>query len=529
VTAPGRLYLHRLTYQDFLGQRELRAVDFDDDLTVFQGPNGAGKSTALAALMVALSLDATAIQRYIHLGAADEPSRPEINLWLRDAAGVQRAHIRVRPSGREVREFDGRDWRVVRKPVEWVCDLRDPAAMTSIFRDASIDEKVTMLLEAIATRVPYDRIEALAATGVADMFAAFVVPEGLTWLEELERFEKHIYDTRTATNGEKQRKKDLAQELLSSLPAEVPEDAAADLEACESKAQKLSDGIAKAEAEIAAFEREALQKAQAERDADVAALQSAQRESTTSQRAELSSKAAELRAACERRISELTEALDLKLADEIAATTARVAEANRRRDETEAKAREFCAGGRDLLTGQKNELADAREYIATLRERATRAASDADQRRKAADAQALADKHAARADELTEAIAGLRRYKAGLAADTGIPGLRIHFPEAGTKGKPTMTLDVNGAQVPLEQVNTGRMEELAVEVTALRAQSPENGRPHLLIAIIDNAESVDPARLRAKAGAGIQIVAAVRHGDGPGEPLRVVAGEAVTA
>lgn len=527
MTAPGRLYLHRLTYRDFLGQAGERTVDFDDDLTIFAGPNGAGKSTVLAALMVALSLDQTAIARYIHLGPGEEAMRPEINLWLRDGAGKVVTHIRVRPSGRDVKTFDGADWKIVRKPVEYIVDLRDPAALTSTFREAPIEEKVTMLLEAIADRVPYDRIQAIASTGVGEI--RFDLPDGLTWLEELERIEKTIYDTRTATNSEKQRKKDLAQELLSTLPAEAPEGVEAEMAEVEKKTRDLAAEVAAAEARIDSEEREKLAASQAERSAAIRDLEASAEKGNEAARAAHAQKAGEMRAEVERRIAKLAEELAAEVDDRNTKMVSAAEEIRRLHDADDAETRAAASAARDALGEMRSDLGEARLYEATLRERATRAASDAEQRSKATAAQQLAEQHARRSDQLTEAIAALRRYKAGLAADTGIPGLRIHFPPEGVKGKPTLTLAVDGADVPLDQINTGRMEELALAVTELRSKSPENGRPHLLLAILDNAEALDPSRLRAKAGRGVQIVAAVRHGDGPGEPLRVVAGEAVVA
>ena len=139
----------------------------------------------------------------------------------------------------------------------------------------------------------------------------------------------------------------------------------------------------------------------------------------------------------------------------------------------------------------------------------------------AAEAHEKAKGHAARSAALTAGIEALKRYRLELADQLAIKGLSVHFDERGRK---SLVLD----GIPLASLNTGRLVELATEVSLLRSQ-PTDGRVVLPIIILDGIENLDAearaALLREVASRGAQVVAACVS-DGP---LRVLRGEAALA
>lgn len=496
---PGRLYIRRVAFERFLGAAARVVVDFDHALTLLAGANASGKTTAAYAVLVALSLDDAAIDRYRHIDSEGWLGSPVIELWLANADDTREIHIRVRANGRDVRERVDRDWRKVQRPVEFIRDLRHRTANVELFREADLDTKVAMLLESLSFE-GYSRAAAIEAAGLQAFNMPPIAPN-LHPLDELAKIEEHVYNARTAVNSEKQRKGDLATELFKGLPAQPPQQVKDELAAAERRSNDLAADLVKREASIDTALNEKLHSASMRCEAAIA-----------TRRAEHDLKVAEMRAALDKRVAEL-------LAEVHASDDGdRTACANE-----EDTARAAAEAARAELVAARAELADGREYVATLRERDATNAQDTDRRTRAQKAQDLADAEAQRSEALTASLAALKRYKVDLAGKLPIPGLEIHFDERARK---SFTLE----GIPLDQVNEARQAQLAVEVARLNAAAPDNGRPHVLFLVVDNAEKWDDGArtqlFRETAARGIQVIATAVSNDAA---LQVLHGEAALA
>jgi hypothetical protein len=489
---PGRLTVSRLTIHGVLGVED-STIDIDT-ITVLSGENASGKSSHLKALRSALGIDRTQLGRLARVGA-DEAEEPSVEVLL---VGEDR-EVQVTRKGAgspEVRERVGDDWRKVPRPVEWLRDLIDVEAANPAAWLAADDEARAAAVLAAMPLDGYSRAEALKAAGL-EGFRLPPIPAGLHPLEDLEQIEETVRSSRTEVNRQERAEHDAAAKLLAGLPAEAPGDVAAIVAAGDREASRLAEEIARETEAIEAAYRLADEKISGAFKVEAGRLRAAHE-----------AKAAEVRAAAEQRVAELL--AETETAIDVAKTSG---EADLDRAQT------MRLEGVQALEAKRRDLATGREKLAALREQQRAADTDSHVRATAAEAQAKAKEHEARARALTAGIEALRRYRLELAGRLPIKGLAVKFDE---KGRKSLTLD----GVPLAQVNTGRLVELATEVSLLRNRPATDGRAFLPLVLLDGIEALDPkaraALLREVASRGAQVVAACV---GP-EAMRALRGDA---
>jgi len=515
----GRLTIARLTVHGVLGVED-STIDLEK-ITVLSGQNASGKSTHLKALRSCLGIDRTALARLTRIpdgqdAAAPEdllPGEPSVEVLL---VGEDReVQVTRRGSGSpEVRERVGEDWRKVPRPVEWLHALLDvEAANPALWLAADDEARATAVLAAMPLE-GYSREAALQAAGLLG-FRLPPLPTGLHPLEDLELVEDAVFSARTEIKRQERAEHDAATKLLSGLPAEAPGDVADRIAQSEEAIRTLEAQIVREEAAAEAAQREAVQSATATAKAAVDKATADFREKAAKLRAFHESAAAEARAEAERLVAKHLAEVEAKIAEfkewaDIEAGTAREAEAKAR--QAAVLEREEARAESDL---PKRALAEVRELLAADREQQRSADTDRHVRATAEAAEAKARDHEARAGELTAGIEALRRYRLELAGRLPVKGLAVAFDE---KGRKSLTLD----GVPLAQVNTGRLVELATEVSLLRCGK---GTAALDVILLDGIENLDPkaraALLREVAARGAQVIAAAVT-DGP---FRVLRGE----
>jgi recombinational DNA repair ATPase RecF len=519
-TPTRRLILSRITARGYMGIED-HAIDLGPGVNVIVGGNATGKTSHLEAIRSVLGMERTAPVRVAHLKADGTlESKPELEGLLVDVdrpAAYEARSRRIGASSVEVKVRDGEDWHVEGRAVEWLRDVIDmQGAQPALFLAAPDSEKQSAILEALD--LPYDRAAALEAAGLVG-FGLGDLPEGLHPLEELEKIEKAVRDSRAIEGSKKRQALDSAKRIEDGLPSEVPLPVDDELEATERDVEAIATEIGRIQGGALDAERSAVRAATVALEARTREIDLAYESKRTSSYATLEAKIAELREAFEKRKRELEAEVETDLdaeeakgkADLEAARQAKelaIVEAGKSRREAEAAA-----------NVKADELATLKAKAAALHERKTKRESDAYFRKQIAADKADAARHAERWEKLTASIEALVLYKLRLVESNPIKGLALAVdPESGK-----ISLSLDG--VPLSQVNTGRLEELAVEVSLLRSAPPASGRPHLPIILLDGIEALDPAArrrlLKAVADRGVQVIAAC-VGEGP---LRVLRGE----
>ena len=505
----GRLRVARLTVRNVLGVED-SVIDLDT-ITVLSGANASGKSSHLKALRSALGIDRTALARLARVNEdrkPGEPEEPSVEVLLVDDTGERELLVSRKGEGSpEVRERVGEDWRKVPRPVEYLRQLVDIQAASPAAWLAMDDEaKAAAVLEAMPLPA-YSRAAALQAAGL-EGFRLPPIPAGLHPLEDLEQIEAAVFSSRTEVNRQERAEHDAAEKLLGGLPAERPEAEGGRVAHLEEEATQLSGEIARTEASVVSAEKAAIAAADAE-------YQLAQERVA----GDFKVAAAKLRAAHEAQVAQLRRELEERIAALKIETDRAVEELKARGettlDEAEGKANAAKAAAtrtreraRERTQLQQEQLSAMREELAAVRERQRAIETDHHVRKTAEEGKARARACEAKAQQLTEAIAALRRYRLQLAEQLPIKGLSVHFDE---KGRKSLTLD----GVPLSQVNDGRLYELAAEVSLVRhapAAGDDPSRPRLNLVLLDGIERLDPERragmLREIARRGSQVIAA---------------------
>jgi hypothetical protein len=516
---PNRLRLHRLTVKGYAGfGDEPASFDFDPAVTILRGQNASRKSSILAAIRCGLGIERIAASRRAHIDGADGSHLvPEIELWLQGAD--REVHLRRRGDGSpEVRERVGEDWRQVPRGAEYLRDLVDAqGAVPATFLQASTDERATILLEAL--ELPgYTRADAMARAELV-AFRLPPIPDGLHPLEDIEEVIKAVASARTEVGRQRETEHQTAKKLLSGIPAQAPGDVAAEITRVEGETDAQASELAWAEAEADAGERATVATARQTHEAEETRVKDRFKAEADRVRSSHAERVAEWRAELERRIKE-----DLAASDRAVETLREDSEkqlesTDAARDAVISQAGLTRAEARARHESARKELAAGREKLAALRAQQQAVETDRHVRTQAKDSSDKAAAHEKRWNELTEAIEALRRYAVELAGSLPIKGLEVRYDE---KGKRVVLLD----KVPLDQVNDGRLQELADEVSLLHAAARGTSRPYLPIVLVDWLERVDEARraahLRGLSERGAQVVAAV-VGEGP---LQVVHGAA---
>jgi recombinational DNA repair ATPase RecF len=523
ATPAARLILSRISTRGVLGIED-HTIDLGPGVNVIVGANASGKSSHVQAIRSLLGMDRTSLVRLAHVkddGTLE--AKPEIEGVLVEADGSADYEARVRKAGAssaEVKERNGEDWRTEGRAVEWLRDVIDiTGAQPALFLAASDAERQEAILETLD--LPYERDAALEAADLAG-FNVGHIPDGLHPLEELELIEKAVRDSRAIEGSKRREALDAAKRIEDGLPADRPKPVGDELVEADRKIEELAGEVGRIQGAAADGERSAVRAAETALETKDRELETALVTLERDLNATHDSKVADLRAAFDKRVRELEE--EVRTAVDQATTKAKadLDEARKARDKAVTAAAEERRQAEAAAASKATELADWRTKAATLHERKTKIDSDAYFRKQIAETKADADRHSARWDKLSQSIDALVRYKLHLVESNPIKGLSIAVDDAG---KFRLLLD----GVPLSQTNTGRLEELAVEVSLLRAAPPASGRPHLPIILLDGIEALDPARrsalLKAVAARGVQVIAAC-VGDGP---LRVLRGDEALA
>lgn len=483
--AGARLHVARLTAKGFAGISDELVIDFDPEVTVLRGENASRKSSVLAALRCVLGIDRMSAGRRAYISGDGTQLKPELEVTL---LGEDREVLvgRRGDGSPEVRERVGEDWRVVPRPAEWLRELVDPqGAVPEGFVEAKDEDRATMLLGAL--ELPgYSRGAALEAAGL-QAFRLPPLPDGLHPLEDIERLMAAVYDARTEVNRQRDTERDAAAKLLAGLPAEAPLDVAEIIRAGDHEVARMAEDAArKTEAANVGYQL-AEEKISGACKVQVVKLQLETEASVSKIRAEAEQRVADLWAGAEK----------LKLQAE--------------------KKRAASLQGLEVI---RRDMAEGREKLAALREQQRAADTDRHVRATAQESKAKEDGLRRRSEELTAGLAGLRRYAVDLAGSLPISGLEVRYDE---KGHRVVLLD----RVPLEQVNTGRLLELADEVSLLYTSTRAEAGAYLPLLLIDWMEQVDETRraehLRSLAERGAQVIAAV-VAEGPLQTVRGRAG-----
>lgn len=516
--ASGRLTITRLSVRNVLGIDE-SVIDLDT-VTVLEGANASTKSSHLKALRSALGIDRTALARLARISdSPGETDEPVVEVLL--VGEGREVQVTRKGSGSpEVRERVGEDWRKVPRPVEWLRDLIDVGAANPAVWLASDDEEKARAVLAVMPLEGYDRGAALRAAGL-EGFRLPPIPAGLHPLEELEQIEAAVFSGRTEVNRQERAEHDAAAKLLAGLPAEAPADVADRVQKLEGAIATGAADVARREAEDDAAEREAVAAAQNGQAALEGRVAGNFKLAAAKLRRDHDARVAEIRAEAERRIAELLAETNRAVAAQQERGEAEIESGTEAAQRQVDEAHEIRQAARVALEGGlKADVAEAREQLAALRAQQQSYETDRHVRATAAEAEAKARQHEARAAELTRGLEALKRYRLELAEQLPIRGLAVKFDD---KGRKSLTLD----GVPLNQVNDGRLYELATEVSLLRNRPPGDGRPFLPLVLLDGIERLDPVRraglLREIAARGSQVIAACVGADA----LRALRGKAV--
>ncbi len=515
-----RLILSRLMARGYMGIED-HTIDLGPGVNVIVGSNASGKSSHLQAIRSVLGMERTSPVRLAHVKADGTlESKPELEGVLVDVEGPADFEARARRQGGssvEVKIREGEDWRVEGRAVEWLRDVIDvQGAQPALFLASSDAEKQASILEAL--ELPYDRAKAIEAAGLVG-FNFGHLPAGLHPLEELELIEKAVRDSRAIEGSKKREALDAAKRIEDGLPAEPPLPVDDELAAVDRKVEELTTEIGRIEGGALDAERSAVRAASVAYEARVRELEAALDAKETNAHAALDLKIAELREAFEKRKRELEVECEAELDAEETKAKAELETARQAKEGAVAEAGKSRREAEAAANVKRDELAAEKAKAAALHERKTKRDSDAYFRKQIAETKADAARHAERWDKLSESIEALVLYKLRMVESNPIKGLALVVdPESGK-----ISLSLDG--VPLSQVNTGRLEELAVEVSLLRSAPPASGRPHLPIILLDGIEALDPGArrrlLKAVADRGVQVIAAC-VGEGP---LRVLRGD----
>jgi hypothetical protein len=423
----------------FIGKDVLGLQDVDIEcgkITTISGANAVGKSSVLEGIRATLGRGA--LGRLARVGAEDEP---ETVLVLDDGAvRVERSANKTRV---KKRVGDSAAYEDVPRGQTFLSSLFDAELSNPVsFLRAAPKERVDLLLAALPIEVDWGEFRERIAwpTGMEHDAVAQLHPlEGLTVVRGA------LFEERTGVNRSAKDKASSAYELQKAIPANLPEDPAAEIEKLEARLAELrqSEGAAKASQEA--------------REAEISG--------------EFKAQAAKMRKSCESEQAAVRLAAEQECA-RLKAKADAVIESLRADCEAQIDAAESKAG-----IGLRNVRLDIirdTETLATLRQSSKDAIRVTEVRRQAemfqAEAEALQDDSRC----LTEAINALDEYRRGLAKDLPIEGVEVRDREIFVEG------------IPYAQVNTSRQIRLAVEIATLRAKGQE-----LPVLFVDGAEALD--------------------------------------
>jgi DNA repair exonuclease SbcCD ATPase subunit len=479
MTTPTSLRVVSVRVLDVLGARELN-LEPGGKLTVISGPNGSGKSTALAAIQAAIS--GGNLAKLARVGAEGEEIDPRVVLVI-DGPGHERYQVERGADKVRVRRRvgDSAAFEDVPQPQAFLSSLFDPSGANPVrFLTAADKDRALMLLEALP--LTFDRAALLAEMRI-DPASLPAMPTGLHPLEETAMIRAAVFDRRQDVNRDKKNAAGTADQLRRRIPAELPKDPEAQIQALDADVTRLSADLATGEEKAAGDERAAVAAAKADSDSAADKIEADYN----------AFKQSEFRKH-ERQVAEWRAELDQKIAAALAETNARVAARKEQDDaklsalddkESDARrvAQETRAAADATLAALRNTVTAKREQLAELREQAKHAATARALSDEAAKFERDAERLTTESERLTTSLEILDAYRRRMAENLPIPGLSI-------EGK---VIKVNG--VPFDQLNMQQRIDIAVQVAVLRAKGSK-----LPIVFVDGAEALDQAHFEALAG-----------------------------
>jgi hypothetical protein len=460
--------------RDVLGARKL-PIRFGARLTIVAGANGTGKSTIARAVRATLE-GGQDIERLVNV-TAGEGAEPAVVLRGTDGGRpytFERVPRRVSVSRAALDEHGAvtAAMEPVPKAGEYVRSLL-PASTVDVVGLLGLkgDALATMILQACPLKM--ERAELLAAMGLGAEELERPIPKGLHPLVECDFVKAEVFDRRRDVNRDAKSARETADQLLRTIPKDVPADLGPAIAQLEAARLQLEREIAAEETRVRADEAAAVSAAATAAEA----LEEKRRHEHQVRARQLKTDHEEW-AAKQRRIVEAAIAANAaKVEGELellrAATTSTLESIAQERDAAIVAAGDARAQAQTALQPKREQLTKTAADLAAMREQDKRGEGDRRTRQTADEKKAEADSLKEQADRLTAALDALEEFRRGMAQRLPIPGLSI-LGDAIT---------VDG--VPWEQLNEAQRVRLLVKLVVLGAEGAK-----LPLIVVDQAEKL---------------------------------------
>jgi hypothetical protein len=479
---------------DVLGARKM-PIRFGRRLTIVAGANGTGKSTIRRAILATIA-GGEGLEHLVNVHAGQE-AEPAVVVRAEDGGRVhqfERVPKRV-TAMRAVLDERGRPTAAlepVPQAAAWLRGLLPQTAVDVVELLAAKGERLaTLILQACPLTMV--RAQLLDAMGITEAELQPAVPTGLHPLIECGEVYDRVFSARQAVNRDEKSARQTADQLLRTIPKDIPTDTAEAVARIEGLVRGMERDIAATEARARAEGTAALEQADAISQGEEDRAQAAHKQTVRDLRAHHDAWAAEERAKVERAIAAAAVAMNATIEARRAETQARLEEIDAAREERRAAVLVRQKEALAAVDVMREELRVTSANLAQLREQDKRAALDRHTREQADARTAEADKLKAESARLTKALGALEAFRRGLAENLPIPGLSINGKEITVDG------------VPWEQLNEAQRVALLVRLVVLGARGSS-----LPLVIVDQAEKLVgenwPLLLRELAAADVQAI-----------------------
>jgi hypothetical protein len=460
-------------------------------VTIVRGPNETGKTSLIQGVRAGLG-GGVSLSNYQRIDTATgQPveGEPEVMMEIKAEQGPENYLVdRVGDElGLRKRVGDSAAFEDVGKPQSVLSALFDGRACNPIdFDEASDKDRARMLLEALPLTLDEGALDRILGEHRRHLGP---IPTHLHPLEYVGTVRAMIFEARTGVNRDQKAMAGSADQLRRNIPAELPANPAAAIEALAQEIETEAAALARAEEKATADHHAAVQAAANARDLEdekvTAGFRGAKDKLNADLNAEIGKAAGELEQAIAKlRADHEKWKRDRENAVEAALDGLRDADGKKLDENGDVyeKAAAAASDERLKVAGEHTKAAAAigvkRERLAAMRASAeafTKAAALTDQ---ANDFQRQADSLDAEGAALTKVLGEIDAFARAMAENIPIPGLSIA----------DKVVKVDG--VPYKQLNTAKRYEIAVKVAMMRA-----GR--LPVIFVDRAESLDPKHFEA--------------------------------
>lgn len=446
------------------------AIQPDGRAVLFEGRNASGKTSWLSALLA--TIGGGPLATLAHIGAP-EGVEPETVLVLGGEDTEYRVTKKGAGSAKVLRRVgDSQAFANVARPQEFLGGLFDSQMANPVrWLRAPQKQQHTELLEALDLEMDEKALARLLSDVELHLNK---LPAGLHPLAHLSLVRDQLFSARTGVNRDAKGKAEAAEQIRRELPAKAPGHPGAEIAELEDWAEDFAGDVGHDETQAAATERDATRTAQTAHDEAVERIRSDFKEFAGVRRGDHERRAAEFRAQAERKIA--AEAASLEQEIEEGRTTREVERVAL--DEAQHDAEVAAHGDRAkadvALQGRRQQLTEARERLATLREQAEAATRFGALDEQAGGFEGDAQRHRAESNLLTAALDRLDAFRLDLVKELPIPGLEIDGTEIKVDG------------VPLAMVNKARRVEVAAKIALARA-----AKYPLKLVFLDDLEHLD--------------------------------------